>query len=69
MGAVGLLYRQGYLSNDQACAVRVRLAGNRGYLTINGTAAEISHPEYEYPLQLNDDSELLDQFCLKPLIE
>lgn len=68
-GASGTLYRQGYLSTEKARTVRVRIAGDRGYLTIKGAAEGISRPEYEYEIPLADANELLDQLCLRPMIE
>ncbi|WP_299426602.1 CYTH domain-containing protein [uncultured Meiothermus sp.] len=68
-GAVGMVYRQGYLSTDKARTVRVRVAGEMGYLTIKGMAEGITRLEYEYPIPPTDASELLDQLCLRPLIE
>ncbi len=68
-GAVGVRYRQGYLCRQEARTVRVRVAGDTGYLTIKGVAEGITRLEYEYPIPLAEASELLDQLCLKPLIE
>ncbi len=68
-GAGGTFYRQGYLSNTEARTVRVRVAGDRGYLTIKDAAEGISRPEYEYAIPLADAIELLDRLCLRPLIE
>jgi len=67
-GAVGVPYRQGYLCR-QAATVRVRVAGGQAYLTIKGQAQGITRLEYEYPIPLADAQALLDQLCLKPLIE
>jgi CYTH domain-containing protein len=49
--------------------VRVRIAGDRGFITIKGKTEQISRPEFEYPIPLNDASELLETLCLRPLIE
>lgn len=68
-GAVGVRYRQGYLCHQEARTVRVRVAGDTGYLTIKGVAEGITRLEYEYPIPLAEASELLDRLCIKPLIE
>jgi adenylate cyclase len=68
-GAVGVLYRQGYLCRQAARTVRVRVAGGQAYLTIKGQAQGITRLEYEYPIPLADAQDLLEQLCLKPLIE
>lgn len=68
-GTVGVPYRQGYLCREEARTVRVRIAGDQAYLTIKGQAQGITRLEYEYPLPLADAQALLEQLCLRPLIE
>lgn len=68
-GASGTFYRQGYLCLDTARTVRVRLAGSRGFLTVKGASSGCSRSEYEYPLPVADAAQMLDELCLKPLIE
>jgi adenylate cyclase len=65
--AAGILYRQGYFRRDAACTVRVRLAGERGFLTIKGKTEGISRREYEYEIPPQDALALLGE--AKPLIE
>lgn len=65
----GVLYRQGYLASRDGITVRVRVAGETGYLTIKGTTQGISRAEYEYAIPLADATELLDTLCDRPLIE
>ena len=67
--ATGTVYRQGYLSTKKGCTVRVRLVGDRGYLTIKGSTKGISRAEYEYPIPAEDAQEMLDNLCEPPLIE
>ena len=43
-GAEGKLYRQGYLSAAVERNVRVRIIGDRGYLTVKGRASGITPP-------------------------
>ncbi len=66
--ATGILYRQGYLLANQGKTVRVRRAGDRGYLTIKGATQGISRHEFEYDIPLSDAEELLNM-CDRPLIE
>ncbi|MFZ4683662.1 MAG: CYTH domain-containing protein, partial [Terrimicrobiaceae bacterium] len=47
-GAVGTRYVQGYLSRDPERTVRVRLVGDKAFLTIKGISRGISRPEFEY---------------------
>jgi CYTH domain-containing protein len=59
----GTLYRQGYLHSDESVSVRVRLAGDKAFLTIKGGGAGISRSEFEYPVPPEDASEILDALC------
>lgn len=68
-GAVGVTYRQGYLCREEARTVRVRIAGDKAYLTIKGQTQGMTRLEYEYPLPLADAQQLLERLCLRPLIE
>jgi adenylate cyclase len=67
--AGGTLYRQGYLSSAKERVVRVRIAGDRGFLTIKGLTTGVSRLEFEYPIPLSDATGMLDQLCGRPLIE
>jgi adenylate cyclase len=59
---------QGYLSMDPDRTVRVRLAGERAWLTIKGRARGAARAEFEYRIPVADARELL-QLCLAPLVE
>ena len=65
----GKKYRQGYLTLDKERTVRVRLAGDKGYLTIKGENKGASRSEFEYEIPKEEAETLLDQLALKPLIE
>jgi adenylate cyclase len=67
--AHGKRYRQGYLSTVKERTVRIRTAGDQGYITIKGITQGASRAEYEYETPLKDANEMLDQLCLRPLIE
>ena len=53
--------RQNYLAVRPT--VRVRLADDRGYLTIKGKTRNFSRAEYEYPIPAADAAEMLDRLC------
>lgn len=55
--------RQGYLSSDPACSVRVRLAGDRAWLNIKRATGEISRLEFEYPIPIEDAKQILHDLC------
>ncbi|WP_338429563.1 CYTH domain-containing protein [Synechococcus elongatus IITB3] len=68
-GVVGVPYRQGYLLADGDRTIRVRVAGDRGYLTIKGPMQGISRSEYEYPIPLSDAEEMLSNLCQGFVVE
>jgi CYTH domain-containing protein len=41
----GVLYRQGYLSSTKERVVRVRIAGDRAYLTVKGPTTGVTRLE------------------------
>lgn len=61
-------YRQGYLLRDSGKTIRVRVAGDKGYITIKGKTTSIARPEYEYEIPLKDAEELF-AFCQGQIIE
>lgn len=65
----GELYRQGYLVTEPDRTVRVRVVGDRAYLTIKGMSTGLSRLEYEYEIPVADAETLLDTLCMRPLIE
>jgi CYTH domain-containing protein len=65
----GKEYRQGYLSTDKERTIRVRTAGEEAWLTIKGITRGATRSEYEYAIPLDEARELLDELCLRPLIE
>ena len=67
--AKGILYRQGYLNSAKECTVRVRLAGDKGFLTIKGLTVGAARAEYEYEIPAADAEAMLDDLAEKPLIE
>lgn len=67
--ATGTLFRQGFLSTEPVRTVRVRVAGERAWLTIKGKTVGASRTEYEYPIPVEDGQHMLDTLCKKPLIE
>jgi CYTH domain-containing protein len=44
----GVRISQGYLNRDQARTVRVRIAGNKAFLTVKGVTTGASRAEFEY---------------------
>jgi adenylate cyclase len=67
--AAGTLYRQGYLLADQGRTVRVRIAGDRAFLTIKGPSIGLSRAEFEYEIPPSDAEEMLRSLCVSPIVE
>ena len=54
--------KQGYLSAEISPTVRVRLAGEKAFLTLKGKNSGISRAEFEYEIPVKDAEELLAAF-------
>jgi adenylate cyclase len=67
--AAGMLYRQGYLSSVKERTVRVRIGGEKAFLTIKGLNKGVTRTEFEYPVPVDDAAAMLDGLCERPLIE
>lgn len=68
-GAVGTMYRQGYLNSAKERTVRIRTVGDRAFLTVKGVTTGATRAEYEYPIPFDDCNAMLDTLAEKPLIE
>ena len=64
----GIKIRQGYLSIDSEKVVRVRVAGEKGFLTIKGKMEGITRTELEYEIPKNE-AEIMLKMCLDKLVE
>lgn len=67
--AVGMVFRQGYLSTVKERTVRVRVVGDLGYLTVKGLTVGSVRTEFEYQVPITDAEQMLDELCEQPLIE
>lgn len=59
--------RQGYLNREPERVVRIRIRGNRGYLTVKGRNIGASRLEFEYEIPLKDAEEMLS-LCVPPIL-
>ncbi len=57
------LYRQGYIEGAALATVRVRVIGQKGFLTIKSRAVNFSRNEYEYEIPLAEAEEMLSKLC------
>lgn len=62
-------YKQGYLSVEPDKTVRVRVVGDKGFLTVKGRNNGISRAEYEYEIPAADANEMLDNLVKAGVIE
>jgi adenylate cyclase len=65
----GSAYRQGYIPTQDKVTVRVRVVGEKGYLTIKGPTIQCSRLEFEYSIPIKDAQEMLETLCERPFIE
>jgi CYTH domain-containing protein len=65
----GSVYRQGYIATQDKAAVRIRIVGEKSYLTIKGPSIKYSRLEFEYPIPVEDAQEMLEALCERPFIE
>ena len=63
------LFRQGYIARTQDRTVRVRVAGDRGMLTIKYRGEGIARNEFEYDIPLDEAQALLDGLDSGEIIE
>ena len=56
---------QGYISKNEHVAVRVRIKGDKGFLTIKGNAVGITRSEFEYEVPLGDAEAMIKLFTDK----
>ncbi len=60
----GVRMEQGYFAQAPGSpTVRVRIAGERAYLTIKGPVRNFSRSEFEYDIPVADAEALLREFC------
>jgi adenylate cyclase len=64
----GVRLSQGYLNRDKERTVRVRIAGDRAFLTIKGLTRGASRAEFEYEIPLADAEQIL-QLSDGPIIQ
>ncbi|MEH2263653.1 CYTH domain-containing protein [Nostoc sp.] len=67
--AEGSVYRQGYIATQDKTTVRIRIVGEKSYLTIKGPSIKYSRLEFEYLIPVKDAQEILETLCERPFIE
>jgi len=60
---------QGYLSHDPRATVRLRVQGDRAWLTIKGKTHGASRSEFENPIPTADAHAMLEEMCPQGVID
>ncbi len=63
----GTFFEQGYIATEEFTTVRIRIAGEKAFLTIKGKTEGMSRAEFEYPVPLSDAQEMLNRFCCRTI--
>lgn len=58
-----MLLQQGYLSVEKERTIRIRICGNRAWLTLKGYLSDVSRSEFEYEIPLSDAQTMLASMC------
>ncbi len=58
----GVKYVQAYLHRGAEMTLRVRVAGDRGYITVKGRQEGVSRPEFEYSIPAVEAEEMIRLF-------
>ena len=57
------LMSQGYLSVEKERIIRLRIIGNRAWLTLKGYISDVSRSESEYEIPVADAQTMMDTMC------
>ncbi len=60
---------QGYLANTERGSIRVRVSADKADLNIKSMTLGVSRSEFEYPIPPHEARAMLENFCMRPLIE
>jgi len=58
---------QAYLLNTPEKTIRIRVKGDKGFITIKGKTIGISRSEFEYGIPLSEANEMIDLFAEKTI--
>lgn len=67
-GSPGVRIAQGYLTQDPERTTRIRIGGDKAWITIKGKTRGITRPEFEYEIPVDDARQLLE-LCLPSVID
>lgn len=58
---------QGFLYKSKELVVRIRIKGNKGFLTLKGKTVGVTRSEFEYEIPLVDAEDIMAQFTEKSI--
>lgn len=57
------MMRQGYLSVDKKCTIRVRIIGRKAWLTLKGYISDTTRSEFEYEIPITHAEQMMQTMC------
>ncbi len=69
MATESLRIEQGYISKRPQGTARVRIKGDKAYLTIKGMNHGATRDEWEYPIPVEEAGEMLERVCEDGIIQ
>ena len=64
-----LICKQGYISTKSTCSMRIRIMGERGFLTMKTKREGIQRDEFEYEIPVADAQHMLDHYCDSSIVQ
>jgi adenylate cyclase len=65
----GTAIKQGFIPTAGHTVVRIRISGDKAYLTIKGKNTGSERSEFEYSIPVCDAEQMLQELCERPFIE
>jgi adenylate cyclase len=60
--------RQGYFCRTPLMCARIRVLGDQGFITIKSEHGSLVRHEFEYEIPKPDAIEMINRFCIEPII-
>ncbi|KPN73138.1 CYTH domain-containing protein [Neisseria sp. 74A18] len=57
------MMRQGYLSVDKECTIRVRIVGRKAWLALKGYISDTTRSEFEYEIPVAHAEQMMQTMC------
>jgi len=60
---------QGYLATNEFSSTRIRIQNDKANINIKSATLGVSRTEFEYSIPIDDAQLMIDDLCVKPVIE